>query len=54
MFLVERSIMADSSKGSDIDNINDSDFNDIIKDDTGPDSNDIPDDLGTCTSQTRS
>ena len=37
--------MADSSEGSDIDEVVDSNFNEIMEDDTGPDLNDIPDDL---------
>ena len=37
--------MADSSEGSDIDEVNNSDFNEIREDDTGPDLNDILDEL---------
>ena len=34
-----------ASEGSDIDDVIDSDFNEIVEDDTGPDVNDIPDDV---------
>ena len=37
--------MADSSEGSDIDEVINSDFNEIMQVDTGPDLNDIPDDV---------
>ena len=41
----KRSVMADSSEESDIDEVINLDFNEIMQDDTGPDLNDILNDI---------